>query len=194
MPMWFGNLVFWSAQVALLVVAAAILPRLFQIRQPRVLLVYWRALLALSIFLPVLEPWRRLALRLEVDNLGALPNLRALPPPTAGIARWMLSTQDVAWIVGGVIGVGIVLRFALFIVGVRRLRKFRDRSTPISVASQAGELLGVMRARLGCHGEFRWSVDVESPVTFGWRKPTILLPEEFLRMEPQLQGAIACHE
>ena len=49
MPLWFSNLLFWSAQVALLALAAAFLPRLFQIRQPRVLLAYWRGLLAISL-------------------------------------------------------------------------------------------------------------------------------------------------
>jgi len=59
-PLWFSNLIFWSAQVALLALAAAFLPRLLQIRQPRVLLAYWRALLAISLLLPVLQPWHRL--------------------------------------------------------------------------------------------------------------------------------------
>ncbi len=58
--LWFSNLLFWSAQVALLALAAAFLPRLFQIRQPRVLLAYWRALLAICLMLPVIQPWHRL--------------------------------------------------------------------------------------------------------------------------------------
>ena len=56
MPLWFSNLVFWSAQVTLLALAAGFLPRLFQIRQPRVLLAYWRALLAISLLLPSSSP------------------------------------------------------------------------------------------------------------------------------------------
>ena len=45
MPLWFSNFLFWNVQVAFLVLVAAFLPRLFQIRQPRVLLAYWRVLL-----------------------------------------------------------------------------------------------------------------------------------------------------
>ena len=194
MPMWFGNLGSWSAQVALLGVTSAILPRAFQIQQPRVLLVYWRALLVAAFVLPVIQPWQRLAPRLEVNDVLALPDPRLPSPQIRGVARWELSTQEIAWIAGAVILVGVGLRFALLIAGLKRLRQFREASTPISKSSPAGELLEAMRARVGCDGEFRLSADVDSPVTFGWRKPTILLPEEFLKMEPQLQGAIACHE
>ena len=66
MPLWFSNLLFWSAQVALLVLAAGFLPRLLQIRQPRVLLAYWRALLAISLMLPFVQPWHR------VPGIGAI--------------------------------------------------------------------------------------------------------------------------
>ena len=62
MPLWFSNLVFWSAQVALLVLAAGFFPRLFQIRQPRVLLTYWRAILGISFALPFVVLLRSLRL------------------------------------------------------------------------------------------------------------------------------------
>ena len=60
-PLWFSNLLFWSAQVAVLALAAAFLPRLLQLRQPRVLLAYWRTLLAIALLLPVIQPWHRIA-------------------------------------------------------------------------------------------------------------------------------------
>ena len=59
-PLWFSNLSFWSAQVAVLALAAGFLPRLLQLRQPRVLLAYWRALLAVAFLLPVIQPWHRM--------------------------------------------------------------------------------------------------------------------------------------
>jgi beta-lactamase regulating signal transducer with metallopeptidase domain len=193
-PMWFGNLVFWGAQVALLAGAEAILPRLFRIQQPRVLLAYWRALLVLSFALPVVQPWQHVAFRLAVNNVVAFPDSRVPPPPSTAATHGHFSMQEIAWTVCAVVLVGIVLRFALLIAGMKRLKQFRERSTPIPMSSQTGELVETMRARVGCAVEFRLSADVESPVTFGMKAPTILLPEEFLKMEPQLQGAIACHE
>ncbi len=41
-PLWFSNTLEWIAQVAVLVLAAGLLPHIFKIRQPRVLLTYWR--------------------------------------------------------------------------------------------------------------------------------------------------------
>ena len=194
MPTWFSNLVFWSAQVALLAGAGAILPRLFRLQQPRVLLAYWRGLLVLSFALPVLQPWQHVAFRLEMNNVVAFPDPHVLPPPTTGVAHLHFSTQEIAWIVCAVVLVGIVLRLALLIAGMKRLKQFRERSAPIPASSPTGELVEAMRARVGCVAEFRLSADMASPVTFGWKAPTILLPEELLKMEPQLQGAIACHE
>src|SRR5512146_968271 len=57
-PIWFSNLLAASAQVALLVAFAGLLPHAFRLRQPRILLGYWTALLASSLLLPLLEPWR----------------------------------------------------------------------------------------------------------------------------------------
>src|SRR2546429_9145391 len=76
MPLWFSNLLFWSAQVALLALAGGFLPGLFQIRQPRVLLAYWRAILGLSLVLPFVEPWHRM------QSSGSISS----PPPPGEIS------------------------------------------------------------------------------------------------------------
>jgi hypothetical protein len=51
-----------------------------------------------------------------------------------------------------------------------------------------------MCARVNTRAEFRLSADMESPVTFGFSKPVILLPERFSSMDDRFQAAIACHE
>ena len=124
MPMWFGNLVFWGAQVALLAGAAAILP-----------------LLVLSFALPVVQPWQHVAFRLAVNNLVAFPDSRVPPPPSTAATHGHFSMQEIAWNVCAVVLVGIVLRFALLIAGMKRLKQFRERSTPIPMSSQTGELV-----------------------------------------------------
>jgi len=40
----------------------------------------------------------------------------------------------------------------------------------------------------------RVSGDVLSPVTFGWRKPVVLLPKAFPSLDARVQDAILCHE
>src|SRR2546429_7650132 len=41
---------------------------------------------------------------------------------------------------------------------------------------------------------FRSSAQVDSPVTFGFVAPVVLLPERFASLDPRFQSAIACHE
>jgi beta-lactamase regulating signal transducer with metallopeptidase domain len=194
-PLWFSNLTFWSAQVVLLVLAAGFLPRLFQIRQPHVLLVYWRALLAASLVLPLVQPWHRLpsmsALMLTPDP----GSLTIVPVSSPTVAHWHFpSFQIIVEIFGIIILVGIAARFVILALGLMKLRQFRQTSTPISPLAEASAILEKMRSLVNTHAEFCLSADVDSPVTFGFTAPVILLPERFPSMDARFQAAIACHE
>jgi beta-lactamase regulating signal transducer with metallopeptidase domain len=194
-PLWFSNLIFWSAQVALLTLAAAFLPSLLQIRQPRVLLVYWRALLAISLLLPVIQPWHRLR---SVAAFAIAPDgsdTRVIPASSPAASHWHFpSLQLIAQILALVILVGIAARFAILAIGLLRLRQLRQSSSPIFLFAQSAAGLEEMRARVNTSAEFRLSPDVDSPVTFGFTAPVILLPERFPSMNAQFQATIACHE
>lgn len=190
-----GNVMYWSVQVAVLVTLAAALRHLFRIQQPRVLLVLWRLLLVSSFALPAIQPWHKLVRVGELTiAMEPAPDPRVLPPPSPGPSAWHVSTLQLAWLFGAVILLGIVVRLVMFALGLRKLRQFRLTSTPIPSSTETSRLLDAMRKHVGCDADFRLSDDVESPVTFGWRSPSILFPAEFLTMEPQLQRAIACHE
>jgi len=194
-PLWFSNLVFWSAQVALLVLAAGFLSRLFQIRQPRVLLFYWRALLAICLLLPIIQPWHRLP---SVAAIVIAPDdsaVRVLPAPTPAVSRsHFLDLQLVAQILGVIILAGIAVRFAILAMGLLRLRQLRQSSSPISRFAESTAVLEEMRTRLKTAAEFRLSPQVDSPVTFGFAAPVVLLPERFPSMDATFQTTIACHE
>ncbi len=193
-PLWFSNLGFWSAQVALLVMAAGLLVQLLRIRQPRVLFVLWRALLIVNLLLPLIEPWHRLQ---NLGSLSAAPNLalvRTFQTYRPASSRWHFPSVLVAEILGVVILAGIAVRFAILMFGLLRLRQFRQASSPLSADADSAAVLEQMRALVGACVEFRLSARVVSPVTFGFSQPVILLPERFLRLQPRLQSAIACHE
>jgi beta-lactamase regulating signal transducer with metallopeptidase domain len=189
-----ANLMYWSAQVALLVIVGAILVRLFQIQQPPVLLAVWRGLLVLSLALPVLQPWHKLALVGQSSAVPLQTDVYGLALPSSVNSSWHVSMQEISLVCSVVILLGIAVRLTQLAMGLRKLREFRQRSTRISTSTKTGELLEAMRKRVDCTAEFRLSEDVESPVTFGLREASILIPDEFLDMEPQLQSAIACHE
>jgi beta-lactamase regulating signal transducer with metallopeptidase domain len=192
-PLWFSNLVFWSVQVALLVLAAGLLARGLKLQQPRVLLIYWRSLLVVSFLLPLVQPWHR------PPTIAAtvIPDEFAVPflPSSAPVARWHLpSLQTLAPILGILILAGIALRFAILALGLLRLRHLRQASQPIEASAESASVLQAMRALLAAPAEFRLSSQVDSPVTFGFVRPLVLLPERFASLEVRFQSAIACHE
>ena len=194
MPLWFSNLLFWSVQAALLVLAAAFLTRVLQLRQPRVLLAYWRSLLVVSLLLPLMQPRHRppiiAATVLSADFAFPLPQASS---PAA--AHWHLpSLQTLAPILGIVIVLGIALRFAILALGLLKLRRLRQSSRPIASSGESAAVLEVMRALLAVPAEFCVSSHVDSPVTFGFFAPFVLLPERFTSLELRFQSAIACHE
>ena len=59
---WLGNLAAESIQVALVVAAGGVTAVVLRLRQSRVMLAYWQALLAVCLLLPPVEPWQQAAL------------------------------------------------------------------------------------------------------------------------------------
>jgi beta-lactamase regulating signal transducer with metallopeptidase domain len=194
-PLWFSNLIFWSAQIALLVLAAGFLPRLFQIRQPRVLLFYWRALLAICLLLPVIQPWHRLPSVAAVVIAPDTAALRSLPASSPAVSHWHFpSLPLLAQILGAVILAGIAARFAMLAMGLLRLRQLRQTSSSVIPFAESAAVLEEMRTRVNTSAEFRLSAHIDSPVTFGVVAPVVLFPERFPAMNATFQATIACHE
>jgi TonB family protein len=196
-PYWFSNLAYWSAQVALLVLAAGFLPHIFKIRQPRILLIYWRALIAAALILPLAQPWHR----------PEIPGTITFAPPAGDFTSIVIdapapvvthshlpTAQTIAAAIGLILLAGIAIRFTILALGLLKLRQFRRASSPISNHAESAAVLDDMRIRVNTSGEFRISSDVESPVTFGLSAPVILLPERFPSLDVQYQSTIACHE
>jgi beta-lactamase regulating signal transducer with metallopeptidase domain len=192
-PLWFSNLLFWGVQVALLVLASTFLARVLKLQQPAVLLPYWRSLIAVSLLLPLVQPWHRpptIAATVTADFAVPL-----LPPSGPAAAHWHLpSMQTVAPILGILILAGIVLRFAILALGLLKLRRLRKASQPIDTTAESTRVLQAVRVLLATPAEFRFSAQVGSPVTFGFFAPVVLLPERFASLDPRFQSAIACHE
>jgi beta-lactamase regulating signal transducer with metallopeptidase domain len=175
--------------------AAGFLPRLFQIRQPRVLLFYWRALLAICLLLPAIEPWHRLPSLAAMVIAPDIAAARVLPLSSPAVSHWHFpSLPLVAQILGVVLLAGIAARFAILAMGLLKLRQLRQTSSPVSRFAESAAVLEEMRVRVNTSAEFRLSPHVDSPVTFGFVAPVVLLPERFPTVNATFQAAIACHE
>ncbi|MGH9734623.1 MAG: M56 family metallopeptidase [Candidatus Acidiferrales bacterium] len=194
-PLWFSNLLFWIAQVALVTLAAAILIRLLRIRQPAVLLAHWRALLVISLLLPVLQPWHRQKLLAGIAAAATAPSSPVLPAAIPSTAHWEFPAwAAIAEILVVVVLVGIAVRFVSFVLGLVKLRQLRRASSAIPASAGCARSLEKIRSLVGASAEFRLSAHVDSPVTFGFAAPVILLPERFLQLTVESQLAVACHE
>ena len=182
-PLWFQNLFAYSVQVALLTASGLLIPRLVRLRAPRVLYAYAQALLAVCLLLPLLQPWHHFQTvpgetapsRIFFDSGGAAP----------------LATFPIAGLILFVLATGVVGRLAWLALGFAKLARYRQnarRFEPLPPAIRA------MEAHLGVTPEFRISEEIECPVTFGLRRPVILLPPRFTEMDADRQQAIAGHE
>jgi len=175
--LWLQNLAFYSLQIAVVAAAGALLLRLLQIRIPGIRLICWQGLIAVCLALPALQPWLTTKassnIRISMGPAvaaGAAEGSRGMVFPAMGIIILL-------------IGAGAAVRFSILGLGLWRLRRYRRHSTFVPGA------FNDLQRRLGVFADVQVSADVSGPVTFGFLRPVILLPETCLDNE-----SIACHE
>ncbi|MGA2273233.1 MAG: M56 family metallopeptidase [Bryobacteraceae bacterium] len=169
-----SDILAYSLQVGLLVAVAAFVPALVRMRAAGARLLYWQLLLAACLLLPWVRPWHREVIPTKVAVTTAVTGIAVPAPAPANIhiapGEWLLY----------LLAAGVVARLAWLGVGLWRLRRYRRRAVPLEDAGVWAEVL--------------LSAEIASPVTFGWRRPVILLPERFPQLSQTMQRAILCHE
>jgi len=167
-----NNLVAYSMQIGLLVGLAAFVPTILRLRLPGAKLAYWHILLTACLLLPAVRPWRRAVVAGDVQVTSTV---LAVAPAATRTAREIPSTQIALMLLAA----GAFARLAWLGLGLWRLGRYRRHSKPYGV-------------RDGC--SIFVSEEVSSPVTFGARRPVILLPAGFPELASRMQQAILCHE
>ena len=175
--LWLQNLAFYSLQIAGVAAAGALLLRLLQIRIPTIRLMCWQALIAACIALPAIQPWLTAKTNGNVQismgpamAAGAAHGSRAMAFPVVGIVLLL-------------VGAGAAVRFGILGLGLWKLRQYRRNSTFVPGAFDN------LQRRLGVFADVQVSAEVTGPVTVGFLRPVILLPEACLE-----DASIACHE
>jgi TonB family protein len=172
-----SNLWSWSLEIAVLVLAVALVSRL--VVHPASRLRFWQGTILVALLLPLAAPWRQPpAIARAAD--GSV-SIATLPSEDVSDARQSLFGSRHAL---ELVAAGAVLRLMWLCVGCWRLRRLRTQATPLGIAP------------LEDGGRALWfeSSSITGPVTFGWLRPSILLPERIRELPEHLRTAIACHE
>jgi TonB family protein len=174
----------YSAQILLVVATAALAAALLCRRTvPATRLAYWRGVGILCLLLPLLAPAPREPIAVSVAFVSAsVADQQAVivnPAPAA-------MNVGILWIWGA----GLCLGLARLLAAAWGLRQQRRRSSPAALGAEVDAL----RASLAPRAEFRWSQTLDQPVTFGIRRPLILLPLRFSDLTTEAQCAVVHHE
>jgi TonB family protein len=172
------TLIPWTEQVFLLTAGAALAA--LALTQAKARLRMWQGLLLAVLLLPLIEPWSTPPAQVAPGAVEASAvKAIALTVPAPHL-QWHWRPED--WL--ALIAVGAAARLLWIAAGFLRLRRYRMQSrmlpAPVPFSSPI----------------VRWyaSDSVPGPVTYGWRQPSILLPERVMELPCGLREAIACHE
>jgi TonB family protein len=182
--LWLTDLINYSAQIAVIITLGSLAPWLLRLRRPDAMLVYRQALLAACLLLPLLQPWRSLAI---VSPGEALVVVTTTISATAPARHWPTLEQCAML----VLCAGVLVRLCWLALGLMRLRRHRLSAER---ANCLPEVFDDLQLGLRVRPWIGFSSEVPGPVTFGIRNPVILLPAKFLEMPAGSQKAIACHE
>jgi TonB family protein len=199
-----ANVVSWAVQVTAIGLAGVLLPLLLRVTSPRARLFYLRALLVACLALPLLQPWvpvpapgsapvNAASVSIEDQALlagspgGGVP-AASTPGPSvlASIRRWPVETT-----VLGIYVAGVAMRLAWLGIGLLSLARLRRSSVPLAPRPAAIDDAALLT---GVDADFHVSSRVVRPVTFGLRRPVVLVPPSFLSFEAPQQTAVAVHE
>jgi hypothetical protein len=172
-----------------------------RITAPGVRYVLLRGLLAVCLVLPLIQPKLALTAFDDADWLDASRAGVSLPWPNrittpgdrsdsnADAARLRRVTAWARWLLL-VLVAGAALRVAWIGAGLVRLRRLRSAGEEAPVIPEYDEL----QVRIGTRAQVRFVPQLEQPVTFGVRRPVVLLPDRLRQLPTGIQRAVLAHE
>jgi TonB family protein len=177
------NILIYSAQILVLIGAAAIGAAIFQLPLARARLAYWRVVVVACLVLPWVSALVSVPPAFVGPHLISRIAVGSTPETVSGPS---LFTRFVPLL----LLLGAVARGAWLALGLLRLRHLRTHSTPVSLGPDVDRL----KHATAPSTELRWHDGVTQPVTFGIRRPVVLLPRRLLDLPIDVQHAVLCHE
>ena len=201
-----GNVWAWALQVAALAGAGVLLPSLLRMTSPGARLLHFRALLLVCLALPLLQPWVTTPVTPAPEAAVAPADLPAgdgamdvsggTSGTGAGAEAWFSRSLGARrWpaevIVGALYLAGLAFRLFWLGLGLWSLSRLRGSAVPLDPRPGPVDDAALL---VGADAEFLVSPRVVRPVTFGIRRPVVLVPPDFSLFAPGQQTAIAAHE
>ena len=181
-----SDVMVWSAQVACIAAIGGLLPSLLRLEAPGVRYTYFRALLAICLVLPWLQ--ERQATFPDVTTGTFTTAFVGVPIPAEVVAV----TPRVPWItvLAVCLVLGIIARGVWVAVGLVRLARLRTAGYVMPWQKDHDDLQRMLDTR----AEIRYVVGIGQPVTFGVRRPIVLLPDSLRAHALHVQRAVLSHE
>jgi TonB family protein len=181
------DLLVWSAQVACIVAIGGLLPVLLRLDVPGVRYTFFRALLVICLALPWLQARQATGgITTSTDFTSAYIGV-PIPVDVGAV------TPAFPWFaaaLGACLALGIAVRGAWIAIGLVRLSRLRQAGYVVPSCGEHDEL----QLLIGTQADIRYVVGLRQPVTFGVRRPLVLLPDS-LRAHPRhVQRAVLSHE
>jgi TonB family protein len=178
-------LIRYSVQIAIVVVVAVIGGALVRLPPRWGRLAYWRVVVSVCVLLPWMSGYDA-SPGLFSTAAATVTSLSAPVAESTDRLVAMLFFGELAWIVY----IGIVARLAWLGYGWRYLGILRRGSVPAELEWDVEAL----RRSLAPGATIRLQTKLKQPVTFGWRRPVVLLPPEIAGLPHDEQRTILCHE
>lgn len=184
--LWLANVIAHLIQAGAVTAVAALVHVWLRRSHPALRLALWQTVLALNVLAPVLQPWRPLAAASAAGADGVSTSFDAAGSGLNAAGHALGGWTVIVWILAG----GVVLRLAWLAIGLIRLRSLARASEPLAELPEAAR-----RAirDVGTNARFHVSRGA-GPVSFGARRPIVVVPPRFLSLAPQSQYLIAAHE
>lgn len=177
-PLVLDNLIAWSAQIMVLVTVGALAA--LTLKHPRARLIFWQGILAIAVLLPAIQPWTKPApVAFSIVSRTTAEGKSESAAASGTALRW--NPEYLLFLLAA----GAFLRLLWIAAGLLRLRRHRLSAVTLAHPPVPFE---------NAHVRWYLSETIPGPVTFGWIRPSILLPARVHHLPADLREAIACHE
>jgi TonB family protein len=175
-------------QIACVALLAEVLLRVVPVPSAGFRYAYWRLVLVAALVMPWLlraTPDDAMGTAVVTAGPAAIAFTQATQVATALTERGTAWLPPLTWLLAG----GAALRLLWVMTGMARLRALRRQGVPIEDGTY-----DEMQQRLGTRADLRAVAGLPQPVTFGLRRPVVLLPESLEASAESIRRAAVTHE